>query len=66
MKFEGEYIIKIKLNDIFMPSDHSSTELKDKIKQEGRKKINSYLTNSLFDPEKKIITEEINFKLKQI
>ena len=66
MKFEGEYIIKIKLNDIFMPPDHSSTELKDKIKQEGRKKINSYLANSLFDPEKKIITEEINFKLKQI
>lgn len=66
MKFEGEYTIKIKLKDIFMPSDHSSFELQNKIKEEGRKKISSFLSKNLFDPDNKIIQEETSFKLKQL
>ena len=65
MKFECEYILKVKL-DVYMPSDHSSTELQERIKEEGEKKLRYYLSGYLKDPDKKIITDEIKFELKNI
>ena len=37
-----------------------------KIIEEGRKNINFYLSGYLFDPQKKIIFEDIKYKLKEI
>jgi hypothetical protein len=64
MKFDCEYTITIKLNDVYMHPGHSSDELKDKIMSEGKKQIKQYLSGNLFDPEKKIIFDDTNFKLK--
>jgi len=63
MKFDCEYTITIKLNDVYMRPGHSSDEFRDKIMYEGKKQIKQYLSGNLFDPEKKIIFEETNFEL---
>jgi hypothetical protein len=66
MKFDCEYTITIKLNDVYIHTEHSSDELRDKIMSQGKKQIMQYLSGNLFDPEKKIIFEDTSFKLKKI
>jgi hypothetical protein len=66
MKYECEYTITIKLSDVYMNPGHSSDELRDKVTLEGKKQIIKYLSGNLFDPEKKIIIEDTNFKLKEV
>lgn len=63
MKFECEYILKVKV-DVYIHPEHSSTELQEKIKEEGQKKLRYYLSGYLSDPDNKIITDEIKFELK--
>ena len=66
MKFECEYTIKIKLSDLYMTEGHSSDELRDEITKRGRESLKKYFNGALFDPDKKVIFEETNFKLKDI
>lgn len=69
MKFEAsncQYIIKIKLTDIYTTEDEYPQEVKDKIIEKGRKQLREYFLGNLFDPEKKIIFEDTSFKLKKI
>jgi len=65
MKFECEYSLTVKL-EVFMPKEHSSTELEDRIKEEGQKKLRYYLSGYLLDPNKQIIRDNVSFKLKEI
>lgn len=63
MKFECEYTVKIKLEKIYMPPGHSSDELREEITSRGRESLKKYFNGALFDPDKKIIFEDTNFKL---
>ena len=65
MKFEAEYSVTIKLDSIYMPPGHSSDELNEVIQQIGRDNLKKYFNGALFDPDKKIIHEDIKFKLKE-
>ena len=60
MKYECEYTVTIKLENIFMPPGHSSDELNDEITQRGRDNLRKYFNGALFDPDKKIIHEDTN------
>ena len=66
MKFECEYTVTIKLNDLYIGEGHSSDELRDEIIKRGREGLKKYFNGVLFDPDKKIILEDTNFKLKDI
>jgi hypothetical protein len=66
MKFECEYTITIKLDNIYMPEGHSSDELRDVIKIRGRENLRKYFNGALFDPDKRVIFEDTKFKLKEI
>ena len=65
MKFECEYNMKVKV-EVYMPNEHSSTELQDKIREEGQKKLKYFLSGYLLDPDKKVIHENFDFKLKEV
>lgn len=66
MKFECEYTVTIKLNDVYMREGHSSDELREKIKLLGRENLKRFFNETLFDPDKKVIFEDTKFKLKEI
>lgn len=66
MKFECEYTVKINLNDLYIKEEHSSDELREEIIKRGRESLKKYFNGALFDPDKKVIFEETNFKLKDI
>lgn len=66
MKFDCEYTITIKLDDVYMREGHSSDELREKITFLGKENLKKYFNNELFDPSKKIISEETKFQLKKI
>lgn len=65
-RFTGEYVIRIKVSDIFVPSESTEEDLKDKIKKEGQKRIGQWIDGTMFDPESKIISEEVIIKHKGI
>ena len=66
MRYDCEYTITIKLDNLHMPKEHTEEQLKKKISEEGKMGLRTYLSGYLFDPEKKVIFEETNFKLKKI
>jgi hypothetical protein len=66
MKYECEYTVTIKLNDVYMREGHSSDELNDKIMLLGKENLKRYFNQVLFDPDKKVINEGTKFKLKEI
>ena len=66
MKYECEYEIKIKLDDVDMREGHSSDELNEKITLLGRENLKRYFNGVLFDPGKKIVHEDVKFKLKKV
>ena len=49
-----------------MSPGHSSDQLREKVIEEGKKRISAYLTGYLFDPNKKTIFEDIKIKSKEI
>lgn len=64
MRYNCEYTITIKLENLDMPKEHTEEQLKKKISEEGKRGINFYLSGYLFDPEKKIIFDEIKWTPK--
>lgn len=65
MKFEVEYSITIKMDDIFMPPGFTDEEMKMVVEQRGRDNLKKYFNGALFDPDKKIIFEDIKYKEKK-
>lgn len=66
MRYDCEYTITIKLNNIDMPKGHTEEQLKERIVAEGKMGLRTYLSGYLFDPDKKIIFEDITFQLKKV
>jgi len=66
MKFECEYTVTIKLSNLYMKEGHSSDELRDEIKKRGKESLKKYFNGALFDPDKKVIIEDTNFKLTEV
>ena len=66
MRFDTEYVVVIKMDNIYMPPGHSSDELREVIETRGRENLKKYFNNALFDPDKKIIFEDVKFKLKEV
>lgn len=65
-RFTGEYVVKIKVSDVFVSSESTDEDLKNKIKEEGQRKLGRWINNVLFDPDNKIISEEVIIKHKGI
>ena len=65
-RFTAEYIVKITVSDIFVTSESTDEDLKNKIKEEGQKKLGRWANGVLFDPDHKIISEEVIIKHKGI
>lgn len=65
MKYEAEYTVKIKLEDVSMKKDHTEEELTSKVIMIGRNNLKKFFNNELIDPDKKIVCEEITYELKK-
>ena len=65
MKYEAEYTIKIKLEDVTMRPDSTEQDLQEKITLLGRNNIKKFFEGILLDPDKRIICEEIFFQEKK-
>lgn len=65
MKYEAEYTVKIKLEEITMRPDSTEQDLQEKITLLGRNNIKKFFEGILLDPDKRIICEEIFFQEKK-
>jgi len=64
MLVDAEFTVKIKMTDLFVGSDLVPLDFRNKIIEEGEKRLRYYLSGYLKDPENKVIEKEINFKIK--
>jgi hypothetical protein len=60
----AEYTITVKVTDVMKVSDDTEQDIDSLIKQEGQKIMKKYLNGKLFDPENKVITEQIKITEK--
>ena len=58
-RVSAEYTITVKVTDVMNVSDDTEQNIDSLIKQEGQKIMKKYLNGKLFDPDNKVITEEI-------
>jgi len=65
MNIDAEFKLTVKISDMFILPNLTEEEIKQKIKEEGEKKFRYYLSGYLFDPEGKIIGNEIKYKIKE-
>jgi hypothetical protein len=65
MKYEAEYTVKIKLEDVTMRPDSTEQDLQEKITLLGRNNLKKFFEGILLDPDKRIICEEIFFQEKK-
>ena len=65
MKYEAEYTVKIKLEEITTRPDSTEQDLQEKIILLGRKNLKKFFEGALLDPDKRIICEEIFFQEKK-
>ena len=65
MKYEAEYTVKIKLEDITTRPDSTEQDLQEKITLLGRNNLKKFFDGVLLDPDKRIICEEIFFQEKK-
>jgi hypothetical protein len=63
-RISAEYIITIKVTDVMKVSDDTEQDIDSLIKQEGQKIMKKYLNGKLFDPENKVIREQIKITEK--
>jgi hypothetical protein len=60
----AEYTITVKVMDVMNVSDDTEPDIDSMIKEEGRKLIKKYLNGKLFDPDNKVIREQIKITEK--
>ena len=64
MLVDAEFILKIKMNDLTFPNNISGMEMKQKLLAEGEKRVKFLSNGFLNDPDGKVITAEVNYKIK--
>jgi hypothetical protein len=60
----AEYTITVKVMDVMNISDDTDQSVDSLIKQDGQKIIKKYLNGKLFDPDNKVIREQIKITEK--
>lgn len=60
----AEYTITVKVMDVMNVSDETEQDIDSLIKQEGQKIIKKYLNGKLFDPDNKVLREQIKITEK--
>jgi hypothetical protein len=60
----AEYTITVKVTDVMKVSDDTEQDIDSLIKQEGQKIIKKYLNGKLFDPDNKVLREQIKITEK--
>ena len=65
MVLDAEFVVKIQIKDLIVSSNISGFELKQRIMEEGEKRLRYYTSGFLLDPEGKVISKEISYKIKE-
>ena len=60
----AEYTITVKVMDVMNVSDETEQSIDSLIKQAGQKIMKKYLNGKLFDPDNKVIVEQIKITEK--
>jgi len=60
----AEYTITVKVMDVMNVSDETEQNIDSLIKQAGQKIMKKYLNGKLFDPDNKVIREQIKITEK--
>jgi hypothetical protein len=62
MKYQAEYTVKIKLDDVTTRPDATEQDIQEKVTILGRKNLKKFFEGNLLDPDKKVVCEEIFFE----
>lgn len=63
-RVSAEYTITVKVTDVMNVSDDTEQNIDSLIKQAGQKIMKKYLNGKLFDPDNKVIIEQIKITEK--
>jgi hypothetical protein len=61
-RVSAEYVVSVKIEDLMWTSDE--TDVNAKIIELGKKQLKKYLNGKMFDPDGKVITEQIKIIAK--
>lgn len=65
MIIDAEFTVKIKLPNMPLSNNVSGLELRQRIMEEGEKRLRYYTSGYLLDPDAKIIKKEVSYEIKE-
>jgi len=65
MKVDAEFIVKIKMNDLIFANNVSGIEMRQRLLEEGEKRMRYFGSGYLQDPEGKVIKKEVTYEIKE-
>lgn len=65
MVIDAEFTVTIKMKDLIFPNNISGFEMKQRIMEEGEKRMRYLASGYLKDPEGKTIQKEITYEVKE-
>lgn len=65
MTVDAEFTLKIKMKDLVFPNNITGIEMKQRLLEEGEKRMRYVSSGYLLDPENKVISKDITFEIKQ-
>ena len=65
MVVDGEFTVKIKIPNMILPDGISWMEVKQRLLDEGDKRIKYLSSGYLQDPEGKIVSKDVTYKIKE-
>lgn len=65
MILDAEFTVKIKMENLVFPNNISAFELKSKLLQEGDKRMKYLASGFLVDPEGRVVSQEVTYKIKE-
>lgn len=56
---EADFTITVKLGELFIMPNSTDDEIKEKLIEEGERRLRYYLSGYLFDPDRKFINKNV-------
>lgn len=65
MIIDAEFTLKIKMENLDFPNNISAFELKKRLLEEGDKRVKFFSSGFLMDPEGRVVSQDITYKIKE-
>lgn len=65
MIIDAEFTLKIKMENLDFPNNISAFELRKRLLEEGDKRVKFFSSGFLMDPEGRVVSQDITYKIKE-